>query len=200
MSTPNSRISLAKKINATSARTGSLQRKKAEAAGGKWPPRFSSWLLLEKKKKPLRQCLTCFSVYFDGHWHRPRFVKAFAGLFKEVASVVPEECPACALERAAHGPIGAMGEVKIPLLPSAIASLVLQTIRNVGKAATKRDPEERVIAIEEVGGGVRVTTTENQLAVKIGKKLQSSFRGGTLKISFSKDDLPIRVRWMAPQA
>jgi hypothetical protein len=42
---------------------------------------------------------------------------------------------------------------------------------------------------------VRVTTTENQLAISLGKQVDSAFKGGTLKIRFSDEDLPVRVFW-----
>jgi len=156
-----------------------------------------SWLLLEVKKQPLRECGNCSSVYFDGHWHQLRS-KSVKNELRKKTVLLESECEACRLEREAHGPVGAVGEVRIGAVPARHVLDVMRTIRNVGKTALKRDQEERIIAIEESGQGFRVTTTQNQLAVRIGKKLDSAFKGGQLAVKYSAEDSPVLVRWTPP--
>lgn len=156
-------------------------------------PNSDSWLLLEKKKHGSVRCPNCHAAYFDGHWHR-------AGAAEPAPNRRGGEklCDACQIERGAHGAVGAVGELRIRMIPPMIREQVLQTIRNVGTEALRRDPEERIIAIAQDGDGLLVTTTENQLVVRIGKKLDSAFKGGKLSISYSDQDLPIRAVWEAP--
>jgi hypothetical protein len=70
--------------------------------------------------------------------------------------------------------------------------------RNVANRAGRRDPEDRIIKIVDAGESVVIYTTENQLAVSIGKQIHSARKGGTLVITWSHQDKPVRVRWTAP--
>jgi hypothetical protein len=76
---------------------------------------------------------------------------------------------------------------------------VLALARNVGRRAQARDPEDRIIKINDAPGGAVVTTTENQLAVSIGKQIDRARKGGKLDITWSQGDKPVRVRWTAPE-
>lgn len=196
MNTPNRRVVTPKRTSSGSsgARQSAPARIRKETSAQR---SASSWLVLEAKKKPLRECGVCGAVFFDGHWHR---LKSRAPLVwaKREGKVLLGTCEACRIEREAHGPVGAAGEVRIGAVPEPLRRDVLRTIANVGRVAVSRDPEERIISIDEVGRGYLVTTTENQLAVRIGKKLDSAWKGGKLLIRYSEEDMPITVRWTPP--
>ena len=74
---------------------------------------------------------------------------------------------------------------------------VVGLVRNAGKRAMKRDPEDRVISVVVSGAKIRVLTSENQLAVAIGKQLHQARKGGKLTIIWSAQDKPVRVHWTA---
>ncbi|OGN08927.1 MAG: hypothetical protein A3J46_02610 [Candidatus Yanofskybacteria bacterium RIFCSPHIGHO2_02_FULL_41_11] len=71
---------------------------------------------------------------------------------------------------------------------------ILNTIKNSNKQAQERDPLDRILWMEDKGDEVRIFTSENQLAVRIGKKLKSSFSGSKLEIRHSDEDI-VRVYW-----
>lgn len=196
MSIPNRRVGPVKKSVPAALRGGTRKgaRKASSTANS-----AASWLVLEARKRPVRECERCMAIFFDGHWHKLKS-KAVVSVLKKEVAVLHDVCEACRIESAAHGPVGAVGEVRIAEVPERIRRDVLRTVANVGRTAISRDPEERIISIDEVGKGYRVTTTENQLAVRIGKKLDSAFKGGRIAIRYSERDMPIMVRWTPPSA
>jgi hypothetical protein len=66
--------------------------------------------------------------------------------------------------------------------------------------AQRRDPQDRIIDIEQVKGGYRITTTEDQLAVRIAKKIKGVFNKVNLHISYSREPYEvarINVKFLA---
>ena len=67
---------------------------------------------------------------------------------------------------------------------------------NAGKSAEEDDILDRVERVDDgVKNQITVYTTKNQLAVKIGKKVASAYKGGELNIKWSKNDKPVEVYW-----
>jgi len=89
------------------------------------------------------------------------------------------------------------GEVRLKNIKAADKIEILREIKNIGERAQRRDPEDQIIKIEDKGKNIRVTTTENQLAVSIGKQIAASRKGGKLQIKLSKEDKPARVVWVS---
>ena len=75
---------------------------------------------------------------------------------------------------------------------------VVNLVKNIGKRAQLRNPEDQIIKIEDKNDAIRITTTDNQLAVSIGKQVDAAFKGGKLKVVWSREDAPARIRWTAP--
>lgn len=139
-------------------------------------------------------CTGCGAIYFDKHWHSASLVKGIVrGDLKEAL------CDACKMGVKDDGGkvSGFGGEVTLEGMSDDIKSEVIGLVRNVGKRATHRDPEERIVKIVDKGKSVAVYTTENQLAVSIGKQVHRARKGGELQITWSHDDKPVRVRWTA---
>lgn len=72
---------------------------------------------------------------------------------------------------------------------------ILHTIRNAEKSAVERDAMNKIENIEESETDITVYTVKNRLAVTIGRKLDSAFKGGKLDITWSEDDKPAEVKW-----
>lgn len=148
----------------------------------------------------MRLCGRCDAVWYDGHWHTsPKLaliLKAKLKVSKPSKEVYCGEC-----HYAVHGPADSgsalfEGELTLDgLIDKAEKAEILATIRNTAKRAQKRDPQDRIVVIDDRGNRVVVRTTENQLAVNLGKAVDSSHKGGKLRISWSSDDLPARVFW-----
>jgi hypothetical protein len=177
----------------------SRERKK-QATKAAVTRRATEWWEKEgRKASSARLCERCGAVYMDGHWHTSPGLSAKLKAAKRIMSGKhPQTCIEC--EWAEHGQRGKAagfeGEVTLDgLKDPAEKSAVLATVRNFGKRAVKRDPQDRIIAIDDRGERVVVTTTENQMAAGIGRTVAAAFKGGKLKIVWSDDDLPVRVHW-----
>lgn len=173
------------------------KRSKQNKIGGGYTPRIApSWYEMEvKKKKAVRQCSRCGAVYLDNHWHTiPDFAKIYAKSLPK-KEIVKELCAECKWIVGGKNKTGWEGELILKNLGSSDKQEILNLARNVGRRATLRDPEDQIIKIEDMGDKVRITTTENQLAVSIGKQIASAFKGGKLEIIWSDEDAPARVRW-----
>lgn len=138
-------------------------------------------------------CPKCHAVYFDKRWHpASELDKAYA----VSENIVYELCPEDKEAEKGHGTMGYEGEVIFKNVPNGLAAEFEQEIRNIGKRAESRDPEDRIIKIEKTAGGIRVLTTENQLAASIGKQVAAAHKGGHLEIKWSDGDQTARVVWI----
>jgi len=142
-------------------------------------------------KKEFLTCSGCGVVYFDKSWHH--------GLLEEKQEHLKENrqlkftlCPACKMKKDKFFE----GEILIRIRNKGlgIKENVLNTIKNSDKQAQERDPMDRILWTEDKDDEVRIFTSENQLAVRIGKKLESSFPGSKLEIEHTGEDI-IRVYW-----
>lgn len=139
-------------------------------------------------------CSDCKSVFFDKAWHHLMDEDKHFSAEKDT-NIKFAVCPACNMLRNKMFE----GEIVIKLNPLAenaiIKNDVLGAIKNSDEMARERDPMDRILWTEDNGDEIKIYTSENQLAVKIGKKLDSSFPGGQLKIEHSHGEDLIRVWW-----
>ncbi len=152
--------------------------------------------------RELRVCRSCHAVYFDEHWHAWQRAKVLAERLKRMGAreTICAECRWARDAKRGQG-VNYEGEVLLSGWRTTDEKVdILQLVRNIGKRATLRDPEDQIIRIEDNGDRVRILTTENQLAVGIGKQVDRARKGGKLDIVFSHGDAPVRVRWMGPAA
>lgn len=142
-------------------------------------------------QKEFLKCSECGVVYFDKSWHH--------GLLEEKQEHLKENrqfkftlCPACKMKKDKIFE----GEVVIMLKAKnyKLKADVMNTIKNSDKQGQDWDPLDRILWMEDKGNEIRIYTSENQLAVRIGKKLNSSFPGSKLEIKHSGEDI-IRVCW-----
>jgi len=155
-------------------------------------------------------CPTCQSVYAEKGWHHKS--KFDVDKLKEEGEVRSELCPACEMIKNKQF----QGEVLIENPPRDKKEQIKNTARNFGEEAFERDPLDRVISIgeekvrrptaqekrgkeskEEVKGrnDIRILTTENQLAVRIAKKINESLGNkAELDINHSHGDKVSRVK------
>jgi hypothetical protein len=164
-----------------------------------YSPRVPHWWAGENTSlKSVAVCPRCQAIYYDKHWHS--WNTANRRLPKDLPITVVL-CRACAILTAEKGSARDSygGEVILSGLKKLDDRLeTIGLIKNIGKRATRRNPEAQIIKIEDRGDSVRVTTTDNQLAVALGKQIDAAIKGGKLKVVWSREDVPARVHWSAP--
>lgn len=137
-------------------------------------------------KKEFLVCMDCGSSYFDKSWHHGLDEEKL-GHFKKDKLVKFDVCPACkmAKEKRYEGEL----VIKFLISNSKFLNQIKNTVKNSDEQARDKDSMDRVLWTEEKNGELRVYTSENQLAVKIGKKLRSSLGKGKLIIKHSQEDV-----------
>ncbi len=147
-------------------------------------------------KKDFVMCSDCNAVYYNKSWHHGMEGKIEDQLpeeFAEKNDVVFETCPACQMKK--DGTYEGEVIIKLGKLAEKNKKEILNTIRNSDEQAQDRDPMDRILKIDDRGSEIHVLTSENQLAVRIGKKLDSAFKGGRLEIKYSEKEDTARVIW-----
>jgi hypothetical protein len=142
-------------------------------------------------QKEFEICPDCNSVLFEKSWHHS--LEEDARHLTDKKRIKFTACPACRMkkDRTFEGELViSLSKEKLPEKKE-----ILNVIKNSDEQARAHDPMDRVLWIEYKSSEIRVLTSENQLAVRMGKKLESAFKGGMLKIKHSHGEDTIRVRW-----
>lgn len=90
-------------------------------------------------------------------------------------------CPACQMIKNKQFE----GEIVVKNAPEKIKNDLKHLIKSFCQKAYERDPMDRLIAVKETNGNLTITTTENQLAVKLAKKIGETFKKPDVKIVYS---------------
>lgn len=166
------------------------------------------WQKETRKLSAAQLCERCSAVWFDGHWHTALALAATLKAKKNLAKksgksgkagkqVLCYECHLAVNGSADPTKMAFEGELTLDgLTDAAEKAKILSTCRNFGARANRRDPEDRIISIDDRGARVVITTTENQMAVGMGKAVDAAFKGGKLRIVWSKEDMPARAFWV----
>ena len=155
-------------------------------------------------------CPECHCVYFDKSWHHS--LEQDIKRFKEEKQVKFQLCPACQMIKDGRFE----GEIIIENVPEQFREDIKKLAKNFGKRAFGIDPMDRIISFQEKtvkrpstqrkkGASsrkefeglkdIQILTTENQLAVRLAKKIDEIF-GGKPKtsISYSKEEDIVRIK------
>jgi len=132
-------------------------------------------------------CRICNAVYEEQHWKPFRKLEP-----KYIDKLKKTICPAC------HAQRGMVSDGVLKVTGSFLLNHgkeIMGIILNTEAKENRRDILNRIERIESGAGRITVYTGKNQLAVEIGKKIASAYKGGELKIKWSKDDKPVEVTW-----
>ncbi|KKQ23393.1 hypothetical protein A2999_00020 [Candidatus Wolfebacteria bacterium RIFCSPLOWO2_01_FULL_38_11] len=133
---------------------------------------------IPKGFKGLVLCPICGASFYKKAWHHN--LRNYKNL-KENLEVKFLICPACRMIKNKQFE----GEVKILNIPQNNLDNLIHLIEAFGHRAYLIDSQHRLINIKKVKDGLIVTTTENQLAVKIAKKIKEVFKKIDIKTSYS---------------
>jgi hypothetical protein len=137
----------------------------------------------QTRRKPTSPsvCPVCKLVFQKGRW---QVGPAPAGAHSEI-------CPACHRMRDKF-PAGYL-TIEGPWAYE-YRKEVLRTARNFAERMQAEHPLQRIMAIEESGDKVVITTTDIHLAQGIGRALHHAYHGN-LVYSFSESEYQLRVTW-----
>lgn len=136
-----------------------------------------------REQKGATKCPACGNIHFKKRWYASE-----EDLMKSI-KIAPlpitdkKLCQACTMvkDRTFEG------ELFIQEVPSRHREDVLKLVNNFGERATQMDPQHRIITIEDLENGYRITTTENQLATRLAKKIEDVFNTVSVRISHSAE-------------
>ena len=123
-------------------------------------------------------CEICKAAYFNKRWYH--------GLEKiksenQNLPVIFKKCPACVMLKSKQFE----GKISIENVSEKNEKEITSFVSAYGRRAWERDPMDRVIAVVKNKKELVITTTENQLALKIARKLKQMLNKSTRDISFS---------------
>jgi len=151
-----------------------------------YPSRFKDRQEL-KAKKGLKVCKSCQAVFYKKSWHHPgpeqSMVQDKSHLKPKTYNLKPSLCPACQMIKNHQFE----GEIAITNFSENYPQELINLIKNFCQRAYEIDSMDRLIGIKKTKDGLIITTTENQLAVKLAKKIKDVFKKVQIKISYSSE-------------
>lgn len=140
-----------------------------------------------REHKGITECPRCGNAHFKKRWHESKMDLQSRLKAKKPEIAERKICPACKMivDNTFEG------ELFLEEFPRRHQKELLRLVKNFGDRARQIDPQDRVIKVAETKNGYRVTTTENQLADKLAKKIKDVFK--TVKIRFSHSPEPAEV-------
>lgn len=147
---------------------------------------------IPKGKAGIVFCKDCGAVYYKKSWrHNLRDYKNL----KNNSPVNFVFCPACEMIKNNQFE----GRIIIENIPEKNLEDLGRLIESFCHRAYLRDPLDRLIKVKKPKAGVlEITTTENQLAAKLAKKIKEVFKKITEQISYSAspgDTVYIRMKF-----
>lgn len=133
-------------------------------------------------------CKECTAVHEKKRWRFDEAAYAKLSALKQTRVVT---CPACVKTRDCY-PEGVL-TLRWPGL-SGHRSDIFSLLRRVAARAKDVNPLERIIKIEDDGKEVRVFTTNNKLAQRMGREMEQAYHGKA-HYQWSHRDKLVRVYW-----
>lgn len=126
-------------------------------------------------------CSDCGAVYHQGHWQWTAAPTGAQHVRCAACRRIKENFPAGYV--AIEGPFALAHREEI-----------MSLIRHLEQHEKAEHPQNRIMAIEEEGRNLMVTTTDIHIARAIGDALEDAYKGD-LDFHYNKDDYLLRVRW-----
>jgi NMD protein affecting ribosome stability and mRNA decay len=127
------------------------------------------------------RCPKCRATYLKGRWTWE----------KAPADAYVHRCPACQRIND-HFPAGYV-TLKGKFDPE-FRVQVLNLVKTREARAASEHPLQRIMAVDDVADGIRVTTTDAHLASGIARALHEAFHG-SVELKYSRDEHLVRAIW-----
>lgn len=131
--------------------------------------------------KGIHLCKMCGAVYYRKAWRHNLALKNYRKIIKNFP-IKKFICPADLMIK--HRQFE--GEIKIFNIPAKIKSDLMNLIKYFGERAYQKNDQHRIIKIKHpTKHNITATTTENQMALQLAKKIKSTFKKNKMAISYS---------------
>ena len=145
--------------------------------------------LFRRSPKGLLYCRGCGSIYYRRRWTLDPPVEIRRRVERRDA-VSPTYCPACQKMRDHYW----LGVVQISGIGADEKREVVRLLKNEERRAREKNPLERIVRIADEDAGLRVETTTEKLAQRLGRRLGKA-RGGKVTYKWSHRNKFARVVW-----
>lgn len=142
-------------------------------------------------KSGIIMCPRGEAVYFDKSWHHN--LEEYKQLSQD-KSIRFNLCPADKMQREGLYE----GILIIENIPDDTKENVVNLIKNIGQRAFQRDVLDRILDVDYQKGTIQVKTSENQLAISMGKQIHNAYKKSTIKInvgSSGESVARVHVQW-----
>jgi len=139
-----------------------------------------------KGKEDIIICPECHCVYYYKSWHHN--MRQYKNL-TPTKRVAFEFCPADEMKKSGRFE----GDLVVKNFPANIKSEILNLIENVADRAYDRDPMDRILSMHTGENRIEVKTSENQLALNLGRQVQRAHKNSSIENKFSKEESVVRV-------
>lgn len=148
-----------------------------------------------KAKSGLGMCRSCLSFYYAKSWHLKCPIFPTETKNREI-QVELSLCPACRMIRNKVYE----GRLIIRNVPARSIPELESLIRSYGARAYNKDCQHRLINLSRTKNHLEVTTTENQLATRLAKKIKDAFNRVRIRTIYSaapSDASLVRVEFLS---
>ncbi|HTM08711.1 MAG TPA: BCAM0308 family protein [Verrucomicrobiae bacterium] len=145
--------------------------------------------LFRRTPKGILSCRGCGAVYHHARWALDP-TEEIRRVVDSGKGVRQTHCPACQKIRDHY----AQGIVEITRVDAEEKTEILRLLKNEESRARGKNPLERILAIVNGAGGLRVETTTERLAQRFGRCLKKA-RGGKVIYKWSHRNKFARVFW-----
>jgi NMD protein affecting ribosome stability and mRNA decay len=145
-----------------------------------------------RQHKGIEVCPDCKNAHYKKRWYSSikEIISHVRGKKPEVTD--KKYCPACLMKRNNSFE----GELVLQNIQENNKREILRLIRSFGDRAKQMDPQDRVLSVSDNKEAIRVLTSENQLAEKLGKKMREVFRNVALQIKHSREPYEVTRVWV----
>lgn len=139
-----------------------------------------------KAPKDMSKCKGCGAIYHDKRWN----------IYEHVAKITTTKkgtvlCPACKKikDGYAEGIVNLTGK----FLPTHMED-IYNVIKRTEKNSIKKNPLGRIMDMEDIRGGVRISTTTVEFARKLGDAIHKAYKGD-IEYKWSDGQKMARINW-----
>lgn len=143
-------------------------------------------------KQDIIICPGCNAAYYYKSWHHKLEDYKELNQSKKVSFNL---CPACRMKK--EGKFE--GELVIRNIPASIKGEIVNQLENIADRAYRRDPMDRMLQMHVSDDRIEVRTSENQLAMSLGRQIERAHKNAQSKTRLSKGEGTARVRVWWPE-